>query len=87
MAARMDDSSASLFASEGEFARAGTESGERYGAADAEALHKHPPTLPGTFRSSDNPVERDEDVLPPVGTILERYVKRHMTAADGYPGS
>ena len=32
--------------------------------------------------SADHPIDRNEDVLPPVGAVLEYRVQRHVPAAD-----
>ena len=67
----------------GEFAGAGAERRQRHAAAFGQAFHQHAPALAGVFPATDQPVQRDEYIPARVGTVLEGYVHRIVTAADG----
>ena len=47
-----------------------------------QAFHQHAPAMAGLFGTTDDPINRDEDVLAPVRTVRKRSTIRQMAAAD-----
>ena len=66
----------------GELAGAGRERRQRNRTAGSEGFHQHAPALADLLRPADDPVERNEHVLAPVGAVLERNVERIVARAD-----
>ena len=65
-----------------EFGHAGGVGRQRNRAPGGKAIHQHLPALSGIGRTTDDVVERNENIAPPVRAVHEHRVQGQMPATD-----
>src|ERR1700739_2069795 len=59
---------------------------QRYAAPGRERAHQHLPALTDLIDATNDIIDRDENIVAPVRTVLEDMHRRQMTAADADAG-